>query len=395
MKYYHYIFILILSTSYSYSQSQSNKDVTISILTCAPGHELYSIYGHNAIRIVNDETGSDRVYNYGTFDFNTPGFAIKFMRGKLPYLLSSVDFYDFMREYEYFHRSVTEQILNLDSLQKQKIIKYISLNMLPENREYKYDFFMDNCATRLRDIINSNVFNINWDRGRTSHKTFRQIIKQYQKGMPWTDFGIDLIIGSPSDKIITLSEEAFIPDYLSDAIQYAEIENNIIRPLQSKKTQILNFDHNNEMSNSIFSPWLLFILLFLLEIVILIKYFRGETTLWVKKYDLIWVILITLGSILLLFMWFGTDHTATGKNFNLLWCSPLIPLIWYLDLYRSEWLRNWMIILLTIILIICMINAIPGIQILKQYFHPLVMVITAILIFKIFRWSKIFKGINV
>ncbi|MBK8519075.1 MAG: DUF4105 domain-containing protein [Saprospiraceae bacterium] len=395
MKYYHYIFILILSTSYSYSQSQSNKDVTISILTCAPGHELYSIYGHNAIRIVNDETGSDRVYNYGTFDFNTPGFAIKFMRGKLPYLLSSVDFYDFMREYEYFHRSVTEQILNLDSLQKQKIIKYISLNMLPENREYKYDFFMDNCATRLRDIINSNVYYINWDRGRTSHKTFRQIIKQYQKGMPWTDFGIDLIIGSPSDKIITLSEEAFIPDYLSDAIQYAEIENNIIRPLQSKKTQILNFDHNNEMSNSIFSPWLLFILLFLLEIVILIKYFRGETTLWVKKYDLIWVILITLGSILLLFMWFGTDHTATGKNFNLLWCSPLIPLIWYLDLYRSEWLRNWMIILLTIILIICMINAIPGIQILKQYFHPLVMVITAILIFKIFRWSKIFKGINV
>ena len=317
------------------------------------------------------------------------------MRGKLPYLLSSVDFYDFMREYEYFHRSVTEQILNLDSLQKQKIIKYISLNMLPENREYKYDFFMDNCATRLRDIINSNVYYINWDRGRTSHKTFRQIIKQYQKGMPWTDFGIDLIIGSPSDKIITLSEEAFIPDYLSDAIQYAEIENNIIRPLQSKKTQILNFDHNNEMSNSIFSPWLLFILLFLLEIVILIKYFRGETTLWVKKYDLIWVILITLGSILLLFMWFGTDHTATGKNFNLLWCSPLIPLIWYLDLYRSEWLRNWMIILLTIILIICMINAIPGIQILKQYFHPLVMVITAILIFKIFRWSKIFKGINV
>ena len=395
MKYYHYIFILILSTSYSYSQSQSNKDVTISILTCAPGHELYSIYGHNAIRIVNDETGSDRVYNYGTFDFNTPGFAIKFMRGKLPYLLSSVDFYDFMREYEYFHRSVTEQILNLDSLQKQKIIKYISLNMLPENREYKYDFFMDNCATRLRDIINSNVYYINWDRGRTSHKTFRQIIKQYQKGMPWTDFGIDLIIGSPSDKIITLTEEAFIPDYLSDAIQYAEIENNIIRPLQSKKTQILNFDHNNEMSNSIFSPWLLFILLFLLEIVILIKYFRGETTLWVKKYDLIWVILITLGSILLLFMWFGTDHTATGKNFNLLWCSPLIPLIWYLDLYRSEWLRNWMIILLTIILIICMINAIPGIQILKQYFHPLVMVITAILIFKIFRWSKIFKGINV
>jgi hypothetical protein len=140
---------LLLNVFVVFSQSIPS-DVTISILTCVPGKEIYSIYGHNAIRIQDRSSQSDIVYNYGTFDFDTPGFTLKFMRGKLPYLLAEGDFVRFMREYQYFERAVTEQVLDLDSIQKKQIIDALAFNMLPENRAYKYDFFMDNCATRLR-----------------------------------------------------------------------------------------------------------------------------------------------------------------------------------------------------------------------------------------------------
>ena len=126
------------------TQITTDESIRISILTCAPGDQLYSIYGHNAIRIIDSNKGTDLVYNYGTFDFNTPGFAIKFMRGKLPYVLSIADYYDFLDEYKYYRRAVKEQVLYLDPVQQQKIMQYLAVNMLPENRAYKYDFFMDN-----------------------------------------------------------------------------------------------------------------------------------------------------------------------------------------------------------------------------------------------------------
>lgn len=371
------IFLWFIGQSFSLAAQNEKSDITVSILTCAPGHDIYTIYGHNAIRIVDNTAGTDLVYNYGTFDFKTKGFIIKFMRGKLPYTLDVATYNRFIAEYDYFQRDVTEQVLSLDSLQKQKVVKYLEVNMQPENRTYKYDFFMDNCATRLRDIIDHNITGFTWDTTRASNKTFRQIIKEYQNRMPWTNFGIDLIIGAPADQKTTLSQETFIPDYLAEAIQFAKYADPKQNGLQLKENKILGFDLPNSNPNFLLSPYFLFLLLLLIEINIFFRHLRGISTHWIKKYDQFWLIVLTLASVLMLFMWFGTDHIPTKYNWNILWASPLITLWWW----KKE-TSPWLSYIIAFGLVITIINAIPGIQILPQYFHPIVGIISLILILK-------------
>ena len=366
--------------------AQSSDDVTISILTCAPGKEIYSIYGHNAIRVYDKKSQSDVVYNYGTFDDQTPNFVLKFMKGRLPYWISASDYGRFLREYQYFGRPVMEQVLDIDSLQKQKIISYLEENMKPENKAYKYDFFMDNCATRLRDILDDTVDGLTWNASGASGKTFRQIIKGYQAQMPWTDFGIDLIIGAPADRVTTLAEESFIPDYLSNAISEARC--NGAHPLQKSVQEVLTFDTKSSASSLVdllISPYFLFILLLFIEINLFFRHLRGlANSKWIKRYDLLWLVVISMSSMLMLFMWFGTDHIPTKYNWNVLWASPLIPVWWWIKnkfYEKGKYLRY----IIAFMILVSMANAIPGIQFLPQYFHPIVGIIGGILLLKGYR----------
>lgn len=378
---------LVLPFSFSYAQQKDSEDVLISVLTCSPGEALYSIYGHNAIRIYDRNSGIDVVYNYGTFDFNTPGFALKFMRGKLPYLLSTAGYADFLREYEYFKRDVDEQLLNLDSIEKQKIIQFLAINMLPENRAYKYDFFKDNCATRLRDIISANIIGVKWDESKSSGKTFRQIIKEYQQNMPWTNFGIDLIIGAPADKVTTLQDEAFIPDYLSNAIQNAAITTPSSKKLVASSFSVLSFDKDKSISFPFYlSPWFLFLILLLIELNFLFRFLAKKMSPWMAKYDKVWLVLISISSLLMIFMWFGTDHIPTKNNYNLLWCNPLLVVFWWKKAKEKKTFVKWFFLLLSGLLFISFVNAIPGIYLLPQYFHPIVLLIASILMLKLYRW---------
>jgi len=372
--------LFLVNLMVAHSQSKPS-DVTISILTCAPGNQIETIYGHNAIRIQDRSTQSDVVYNYGTFDFDSPGFIINFMRGKLPYVLATGDFLRFIREYQYFERAVTEQVLYLDPVQKQKIMQYLAVNMLPENRAYKYDFFMDNCATRIRDIINKNVSNFVWDESKASGKTFRQIIKEYQKVMPWTNFGIDLIIGAPADRKTSLSEEAFIPDYLSSAIQYARYKDPRQTGLLFRKTDILTFPPKHAVNNFLLSPWLAFIILLLIEINIYFRYLKGNVGKWIQRYDVLWLVIVTFSSVLMLFMWVGTDHIPTKYNWNILWANPLIPVWWWMHKKGNPY-SNKIAYFIAACILVSMINAIPGCQFLPQFFHPLVILIGIILLIK-------------
>ena len=149
--------LFILLNSGTSLQAQFSNQSEISILTCAPGEELYSIFGHTAIRVRDSISNTDYVFNYGTFDFNTSNFYLKFMKGELNYFLSVTTFERFIREYEFQKRSIAEQHLNLTSNEKGSIIGALVNNSLPENREYHYHFFYDNCATRIRDIIDNNL----------------------------------------------------------------------------------------------------------------------------------------------------------------------------------------------------------------------------------------------
>jgi len=379
----------MVNTFVLFSQSKSS-DVTISILTCAPGKEIYSIYGHNAIRIQDKSAQSDIVYNYGTFDFDTPGFMVKFMRGKLPYLLAEGDFNRFMREYQYFERAVTEQVLDLDSIQKHKIIDALSINMLPENRAYKYDFFMDNCATRLRDILQNNVNGITWDQSSASFKTFRQIIKEYQQPLPWTNFGIDLIIGAKADRKTTLMEETFIPDYLANALNEVMVKDASNKKIVLSTRELITFPAESQLNRFIsflLSPLFFFLILLIVEINILLRSLKNKQNKWISRYDSLWFWVITFCSLLMVFMWFGTDHIPTKNNWNLLWASPLIPLWWWMSSKGSASAR-YISYLLLLSITVSIVNAIPTIQILPQYFHPVVIMIGIILLLKGLRIQK-------
>lgn len=131
--------------------AQDSSRLRISLLTCTPGEELYSTFGHSALRVTDSNAVTDLVYNYGTFNFDDEGFYLKFARGKLLYYVSVELFRDFAANYQYENRGITEQVLNLSGEEKIRMRHFLEENLQPQNRYYKYDFFFDNCTTRLRE----------------------------------------------------------------------------------------------------------------------------------------------------------------------------------------------------------------------------------------------------
>jgi len=312
----------LLLSLVSEAQIILSSDAQISLLTCDPGSELYSTFGHTAIRVKDPEQKLDVAFNYGIFDFDTPGFYSKFLRGKLDYMLGAYPYDSFMHEYRRDKRSVTEQVLLLDSLKKQTLFDFLANNAKKENRYYKYDFFFDNCSTRPRDVFES-VMDLQLDKADID-KSFRDLLDEFLPGMPWADFGIDLVIGAVADQKATEYHQTFLPEYLMTSLDQKE------GFVANKKVII---DHSKEREErfkaSIFSPTLLFGLLLLLELIFLLL-LKSKESRWINLYDKTWFIIMAFSSIVLLFMWFGTDHIATKQNWNLLWISPayvLIPLI--------------------------------------------------------------------
>ena len=148
-----FFFVLLFFLPAKIFAQDDSCHLRISILTCSPGEELYSTFGHSAIRVTDSVSHNDIVYNYGTFNFDEPGFYTKFIRGKLSFYLSTDDFDSFISDYREEKRDITEQVLNLTCAEKYNVVMLLQTNMMALNRTYKYDFTFDNCTTRLRDLL--------------------------------------------------------------------------------------------------------------------------------------------------------------------------------------------------------------------------------------------------
>src|SRR5215469_9021212 len=198
------------------AQTDSSCRVTISLLTCTPGEELYSSFGHSALRIIDSAENTDNIYNYGTFDFDDPAFYSKFTRGKLLYFVSVDSFQNFLEEYKYEKRGITEQTLNLSCSEKEKLVAALKENAKEENKYYQYDFIYDNCTTRLRDIVfkNANAQVVTKDVRPFNKITFRNFIHKYLDSsyQYWSELGIDILLGQPLDKNISNDQAMFLPD---------------------------------------------------------------------------------------------------------------------------------------------------------------------------------------
>lgn len=353
-----YVVVFVLFVSGLCGQQLSDQS-QISLLTCSPGQEIYTIFGHSAVRVFDPALRMDSVYNYGTFDFKKPGFAIKFMRGKLDYELRVTTYENFLREYHYFERDVVEQIFDLSRADRQKIFDFLHNNSLPENRGYQYDFFFDNCSTRIRDLLEKELKGVNYEAINPKEVTLRQQLDEYLGGMPWTDFGIDLIIGARADQSSDLRKQMFLPDYLHDHLArttYLSEDNKT--ELIASEYDVLSFD-GKEVESFWLTPVVLLTFLVFLELVFLFWINNG---LFLAIYDRLWFVLMALASCMIAFMWFATDHQACGNNWNLLWLSPLyVPYL----LFKDEKIRKY----IAIGLLVCLGLALLGWMWIPQQYH--------------------------
>lgn len=295
-----------------------SEHAKISLLTCDPGEQLYATFGHSAIRVYDPAQRIDWVFNYGTFSFETPHFYLKFLSGRLMYKLSYEPFKRFMLEYQFEKRRVVEEELNLTLSQKQKIFDFLKHNHLPENRYYPYDFFFDNCATRIIDGFYTAIGDsLEYTQpGNPNHKTFRDLLNEYLTNSYWSKFGINLALGAVVDVPATPLEKTFLPDYLSEYINRCNIGNV---PFVKNSRLLVPFTEPITPTPQLLRPnsvfWLLFFVVGLLTVLL-----RHKS--WVIGDRIIYFVFGFLGIVLLL-LWFATEHDAMAVNLNVLWANPL------------------------------------------------------------------------
>lgn len=331
---------------------QDSCNLRIGLLTCTPGTELYSIFGHSAIRVVDKTAGTDSIFNYGTFDFDDPAFLVKFVRGKLLYFVSVDPYENFEYQYVYEKRGITEQVLDLSCAEKQSILAFLRNNAKEENKYYKYDFVLDNCTTRLRDIILSlnKKTTVTKDVRPDKYTTFRSLIHEYlDKGKQyWNELGIDILLGSPIDYRISNEEAMFLPDYLLKALDSTTVNG---KALVSEKLEPLKSTLPAPKA-PLLSPFALFGIIFIL---IALISFAKKFPRFLNVFDFILFFLSGILGILLLFMWFGTDHQACRNNFNLIWAFPPHFIILFFFFKKRKWLKYYFLgtAIMVFLLIIC------------------------------------------
>ena len=335
------VWVLLLALPLGSIAQRDSSGLRVSLLTCSPGSELYSTFGHSALRIVDSTAGTDIVYNFGVFDFYDPDFYLKFVRGKLLYYLDQQAFPDFIYGYELEGRQISEQVLHIPSKQKIKLQQYLFQKVRPENRSYKYDFLFDNCTTRLRDLILKSLP----DEGklvcvtRPGEQTFRKQLHTYLdgNGKDWAKLGIDILLGRRLDRVMTDNEAMFLPDYLEKGIDGTTLNG---RPLVSEKILILP---RRLVAVPISSPPTSLIILGLWCIMILLAA-RSQQPLLVRLTrisDMLLFLFTGLLGILLVFMWTGTDHQICKDNMNLLWAMPLHLPAAFLTRSPSRWVKGY------------------------------------------------------
>ena len=329
------LFISILAHYPISLSAQDSSHLRISLLTCTPGEELYSTFGHSAYRVIDSSSVTDIVYNYGTFNFDDDGFYLKFVQGKLLYYISTERFEDFKYLYQVTNRSITEQVLNLTAAEKTNIQHFLNNNLKKENRYYKYDFFFDNCTTRLRDILKKNH-----DSSFTVKPvmpvgtTFRQAIHQYldKNEKDWSKLGIDILLGQRCDGVMTAEQMQFLPDNLMISLDSA----NHPIVLSHQNLYAINEDANK---GSIFTPLVIFgLLLIIIALLSLVK--NKFAQIFLHGFDGILFFCTGLLGIILIFMWLGTDHSMTKNNFNLLWAWPTNIILAFFVSSKKSWVKK-------------------------------------------------------
>ncbi|GBU06781.1 membrane protein [Bacteroidales bacterium] len=342
-------------------------DIDIGLITVYPRfNEVYTVYGHTAIRVKQASQQVDMVFNYGTFDFNKPNFIFLFLRGHTDYFLSASSFQAFEHAYMSEGAVVEEQILRLSELAKKELFDFLLNTLEPQNREYRYNFLFDNCTTRPRDLIERYAYDLQYAQdiayernSSTEGKTFRQLIHECTDNFPWMTFGIDLIIGKGADSIIDLRQQMFLPLYLMNGLNEASVLDDSLGRLPlvlASQTIIPASMQEVEVDAGWLksSPMRLGIILLIHSLVFVVC-----GLVWKKKFRFFFSLLFleaALAGCILAFISLASEHPCVSPNLNLLWLHPIhfIAVVGYFQKKTNRlvlWFHSTNLVLLCLILV--------------------------------------------
>lgn len=339
----------------------------ISVLTSGSGDILYTAFGHSAIRVKDPALGIDEVYNYGIFDTSGENFYLKFAQGRMDYKLEREPFKYYIESYKIENRWVKEQILNLSLKDKNKLFHYLENNNLPENKVYAYDYFSNNCATKIWDVLAASLGEgLVFEKSYIDEQfTFRALVHQNIKVNSWGAFGIDLALGSDIDRLASQKEHMYLPIYVMEQLKVAQFDGkHIAAPAVS-----LYEPNPKEPENHFLTSPLAFS--FLIALIILIKtysdYKKGKRSVGL---DFSIFLITGLAGLVIFLLWFFTDHIWTVDNYNILWAFPLSVFTSFLVLRQNlaQWVNIYVLTLIALMAVLVIF------WILKlQYFTPVLL----------------------
>lgn len=321
------LLFFVISTQNLYSQEKVvlSDQAQVSLLTNSPwDKEIYALFGHTALRVNDPLQQLDVVFNYGIFDFDSPNFMYRFVKGETDYWVAPMSFNSYMYSYKTRGVGIVQQILNLNQTEKQNIFDALVTNCLPENKIYRYNYFYDNCSTRPRDIVSNNIDGKIIYKTAKTDQSFRDLLDLYLKNQPWVKFGIDLVIGADADKIITDRQKDFLPQNLEQSFRTATIKTNegLSKELV-KETIILNKSQTSDNATSLISPTIAGFILLIIYLFISILNLKNKSLTLGKIADSILFFIAGLAGCIIFFLMFFTEHPCTNPNWNIIWLNPI------------------------------------------------------------------------
>ncbi len=311
------------------------EDLTVSLVTCAPGPDIYELCGHAAIRIRSAEM--DSIWNFGIFDFTSPNFIYRFCKGQTDYMVIGYQFERFMPAYVRRGSRVTEQVLDLTQEEARRLRAMLQVETLPENRVYRYNYVRDNCATRPWKRIEQTSGNGIQMPDTLYFPTFRSEMRHFHRNYPWYQFGIDLVLGSGLDYPLAKDEDTFAPPVLAEKLAAATIDG---RPLVRETNVIFPgyYDATLPPTPWYLTPMAVGIVMLLLSIGTVFAYFcKGSLWRW---WICLYFLVAGIAGCIVAFLVFCSEHEATSPNVMIFWLNPL-----QLIIAIGVWFKSWRIAL--------------------------------------------------
>lgn len=300
---------------------------TVQFLTVSPGNEIYELEGHSALRIIHPVYG-DFTVNWGVFDFDAPNFVYRFVKGETDYIAAAGPTDRFVSSYIRQGRTVRYQTLALDSIQAGRLTEMVMRNLLPENRVYRYNYVLDNCATRPLDMIgeaSGGPLKLS-PSSLTPHdrSTFRNVMRHYHRNYPWYQFGIDTALGSGIDRPLSDAEPRFAPVQAYDMLAGATLASGL--PLVTESGYLYGSETTPSVVagpthwtlTPLFWGWTVFALAFCVSILQ-----RRGFPRWGRIFDTVYFTLTGIEGLIITFLIFVSVHEATSPNWLYLWLNPL------------------------------------------------------------------------